>query len=291
MTQKIIFLKWLPGSGKSTWAKDYLILNTNTIIVNKDSIRNELHNWVYSKENEKIVLSIQMQRAIDALDNWMDVIVDNTHLFWTHEWYYQLLAIEYNCKFEIKSFVDVPLNECLTRNSKREWKERVPDDTIISMAKKAKLFSKLPVEITFDKVIQWFWENAFIFDIDGTLSFMNGRNPHDKTKVLTDWCYTDIVYMLDLLAKDNRIIICSWRGAECREDTETWLANNNVKYDELFMRPIWDRRNDSIIKYEILVNDIIPKYYVRWVFDDRDRVVKMWREVGLRVYQVNYWNF
>jgi len=56
------------------------------------------------------------------------------------------------------------------------------------------------------------------------------------------------------------------------------------------MRKAGDNRKDSIVKYEIL-QELIKEYYIEYVFDDRDQVVKMWREAGLRCLQVAPGNF
>ena len=56
--------------------------------------------------------------------------------------------------------------------------------------------------------------------------------------------------------------------------------------DELFMRPTGDTRKDSILKKEIYDNHIKGKYNVKYVLDDRDSVVEMWREQGLTCLQV-----
>lgn len=66
---------------------------------------------------------------------------------------------------------------------------------------------------------------------------------------------------------------------------------HKIPYDLLLMRKDGDNRKDSVIKYELLVNEIIPNYYVKWVFDDRKQVVDMWRQAWLRCYQVAPWNF
>jgi phosphoserine phosphatase len=49
-------------------------------------------------------------------------------------------------------------------------------------------------------------------------------------------------------------------------------------------------RKDSIVKYEIL-QEIVKEYFIPFVFDDRDQVVRMWREAGLRCLQVASGNF
>ena len=55
-----------------------------------------------------------------------------------------------------------------------------------------------------------------------------------------------------------------------RPDTEAWLdLYVGVPYEGLFMRPAGDNRKDAV-----------------GVFDDRRQVVRMWRSLGLTVFQV-----
>ena len=46
-------------------------------------------------------------------------IIDNTHFNPIHEWRYRDLAKEYGHKFEIVSFTDVSLDECICRDQNR----------------------------------------------------------------------------------------------------------------------------------------------------------------------------
>ena len=135
--------------------------------------------------------------------------------------------------------------------------------------------------------------NAFIFDIDWTLAFMDWeRSPYDYKKVHLDRPNEFLIYIMDKLRKDNDIIICSWRMDDCKAETIEWLKSHDIKYDKLYMRKEWDTRKDSIIKKEIYENEIKDKYNVIWVFDDRNQVVDMWRLVlWLPTYSVWYWNF
>ena len=57
------------------------------------------------------------------------------------------------------------------------------------------------------------------------------------------------------------------------------------------MREKGDHRGDEIVKKEIYDNQIKPIYDVMCVFDDRDKVVKMWRDEGLLCCQVYYGDF
>lgn len=137
--------------------------------------------------------------------------------------------------------------------------------------------------------------NAIICDIDGTLAIHNGRSPYDLTKVSEDL----FNYHLWYLIKDQNIIFLSGREGkpQVKEDTINWLKkytkieNPEFYSSRLFMREEGDFRNDSIIKAEIYDKIIEAHYDIIAVFDDRDRIVKMWREKGLFCCQVNYGNF
>jgi hypothetical protein len=63
------------------------------------------------------------------------------------------------------------------------------------------------------------------------------------------------------------------------------MIDNGIPYDKLLMRQAEDTRKDSIIKLE-LFNEVKLDYYVVGVFDDRNQVVELWRDLGLQCYQV-----
>lgn len=83
----------------------------------------------------------------------------------------------------------------------------------------------------------------------------------------------------------------SGRKESAREYTKEWLKYNNILYDKLLMRKDNDDRKDAIVKKEIYDNIIKDNYNVLFVLDDRDSVVKMWRDEGLDCFQVYYGNF
>jgi hypothetical protein len=73
--------------------------------------------------------------------------------------------------------------------------------------------------------------------------------------------------------------------------TATWLNTNGIPADRLLMRQWNDFRSDDIIKEEIFWEHIAPYYNVECAFDDRDRVVEMWRRIGVNCAQVNFGEF
>lgn len=125
---------------------------------------------------------------------------------------------------------------------------------------------------------------AIIVDIDGTLAHMVDRSPYDPSKYHTD--------VIDEVIRDHvnrypyKVIVVSGRDDTYKEVTERWLKLNQVEYDEIFMRPAEDKREDSIVKLQLYKKHIEPHYDIEYVLDDRNRVVKMWRENGLKCLQV-----
>jgi hypothetical protein len=83
----------------------------------------------------------------------------------------------------------------------------------------------------------------------------------------------------------------SGRDGSCRDITIKWLEDNNIKYDSLLMRAESDFRKDSIVKKELFDNHIKNKYFIEYVLDDRNQVVDMWRDMGLKCLQVQEGNF
>lgn len=139
---------------------------------------------------------------------------------------------------------------------------------------------------------------TYIFDIDGTLANTDHRNHHlagekkkwkewylDQRKDVPYWEIVDIMKM----AYDNgiKIVLCTGRDENNRPGTLAWFEDHGIDFfHELFMRPANDRRDDTIIKKELLDKIREKGYDPVCVFEDRDRVVKMWRDEGLRCLQV-----
>lgn len=138
---------------------------------------------------------------------------------------------------------------------------------------------------------------AWIFDMDGTLANTDHRKhfleqrPKDwdgwHSRAHLDKPHNDIVELVVAgIELGYAIVICSGRGEEQRELTESWLAANHVRFDALYMRRANDRRDDSIIKLELLERMREDGFNPVLAFDDRDRVVAAWRQAGIRCLQV-----
>lgn len=135
-------------------------------------------------------------------------------------------------------------------------------------------------------------ERAYIFDIDGTLADIGTRNPYDFDKVDEDTVVHNVrTILVDLMARGNHIILFTGRNEVCKDKTIRWLMDNQIPFSKLIMRSLGDTRKDWVMKQHMFESDIAPYYNVTGVFDDRDCVVKMWREIGLTCLQPNYGAF
>lgn len=285
----VTILKGLPASGKSTWAREQVLAKPGSVKrVNKDELRQMLDCGHWSKSNEKFVLNLRDSIIADALIDGKHVIVDDTNLDPKHEETIRSIA---KAGRDIKviindSFLQVPIDVCIERDAARGDKsvgEKVIRDMAARYLKPAASSEKIVMDESLPVCI--------VVDIDGTIAKFNGRGPFDYDKVHTDHPKEDVISIIQDLAKQNtHIIYCSGRPNRCRVLTKNWMFIHDLPIGLLFMRADGDDRNDAIIKREFL-DDIVKKYYVRAVFDDRDRVVRMWRDVGLTCLQVGYGDF
>lgn len=102
----------------------------------------------------------------------------------------------------------------------------------------------------------------------------------------------NVVVPKSITTGQKMLYFCSERDEVCRKETEKWLKFNLSKFNDytILMRKQNDQRPDWIIKEE-LWRDIVKKYYIEAIIDDRNQVVRRARSLGLKVFQVEYGNF
>lgn len=288
---KLTMCRGLPASGKSTWAaEEKARLETNhveCIIVNKDDIRNDLkaHGWEWSHKNEKDVIKCRDRAIRDALRLGVSVISSDCN-FGKHKDQLKQLAAEFNAEFEVKDFTNVSVDECVQRDQLR--KDKVGEAVIKEMyAKYVALPESVPYAPDPTK------PTAIICDLDGTLALFKGiRSPFDYAKVAKDKVNAPVASIVKLFAENGyTIVYCSGREDWCRMHTEDFLKKNGLPDGPLFMRPTGDHRKDFLVKLDLFNWYIRDNYNIKFVLDDRDQVVKMWRKLGLTCLQVDYGDF
>lgn len=283
--QTIFVLKGLPASGKSSLAQKWMQDEPGKYVcVSKDDIRKTLYKTSkWHPKTEKLTIAVEdaMVKEI-ILKTDQSVIIDDTNLNPKHIERWKAIAKECKCDIEFIE-METSLADCIERDSRRP--NPVGKDNILNMA------------YMFNYDVD---TNEFVIcDLDGTLAnatqrFSLATNENDEI----DWAIAlnpDLVKTdlprketFDLLKADIAegydIVICSGRSDVTRKATEEWLRyyggqyiNNPNFYSRLIMRHEHDRRPDEVLK-KYFAEKYMDIGLCAKVYDDRPKVVRMWRE-------------
>lgn len=297
----------LPASGKSTWARDLVKQGNGQIIrVNLDDFRVMLGidpagTNPIDKELTKTLHILHDKAIVAAVAAGKDVVVDNTHLVKTIPTRIKKL-FDGDVQFKVKDFTHVPVDVCMERDALRE--NSVGAAVIRSMAKLLNKPWRLTPEFMNDYEYDLIPDNPkqldkqgytrepiVVFDIDGTLA-RHHRNPYDYARLSTDTVFKHVKNLASLYHRAGYLVfIVSGRPDTYRAETEQWLSDNRIPYVGLYMRRGIDKRNDADVKHDIWATYLQPNFEIEAWFDDRDRVVRRMRKLGLNVLQVAYGDF
>lgn len=139
-----------------------------------------------------------------------------------------------------------------------------------------------------------------ICDLDGTVADCSHRLIHINEKPKS-WpkfiagipedkpIFQTIEIVLSLWRVGYVVVFLTGRSEECRVSTVAWL-NTHVPLlanNPLYMRPLKDHRPDYIIKEELF--QVIKQEHAGpfVAFEDRGRVVDMWRKNGVFCFNAN----
>ncbi len=277
--KRVIILRGLPASGKSTYSTQLLKQEKGQWVrVNKDLLREMAHASEWSPQNEKFIVKLRDITIIQALAEGKHVIVDDTNLATYHIDHIKEL-VQGQAEVEVNdTFLEVPVAECIKRDLLRP--KSVGKDVIMKMYNEFLRPQAQPPEPNPDL------PNAIIVDMDGTLAIMCDRSPYDVSKCDQDLPNPPVLETVKRWQQDTQILIVSGRTDDGYAKTESWLQQYGIQYQAIHMRKTGDARKDSIVKAEIYAQQIAGKYNVRFILDDRQQVVDMWRSLGLTVFQV-----
>lgn len=296
MTNKEIRLtRGLPASGKSTIAHEWVAEDPDwRVRVNRDDLRKGAYNKYYDlSRHQEQTITLQEETLVTAMLNaGISPIIDALHLraAYVKRWY------DLGNKLGVPvTVVDVPtdVETCVLRDALRE--KRVGEDVIRDLAKRfiqkgklPKLPENTPTVVTGRAYVRNFdLPKAVWVDVDGTLAervhdlaVQPVRGPFEEHRVYEDAVIEHVADLVRMLhANGYKIVIMSGRTDACQFDTERWLVDNNIPYDDIFMRPFGDGRQDSIVKEELFWTKVAPKYDIEFALDDRQQVVDHTREV------------
>lgn len=145
-----------------------------------------------------------------------------------------------------------------------------------------------------------------IFDLDGTLAIIDKRREKatkpdgkinwkvffDPENIALDEPNIPVIKTFQAMKQaDFKVGIFSGRDSISINETTEWLKQNGVVFDFLKMRPQGNHIPDDVLKKQWLDALREDGASILCVFDDRDKVVKMWRDNGITCMQVNYGDF
>ena len=283
---KIIVLQGPPASGKSTWARETAKAGTPYVIVSRDSIRNARGEyWIPNQED--YITDIEECGVNFAINRGLIPIIDATNLNPKTIEKWERIAKEHNCEIEYKQFY-IPFKEALERDANRTQ----------SVGKK--VLKNFYTKYFYDEYVKEVGcdnrsilesnglPNCVVIDLDGTLALHQNRLPYDWDKIPTDKCDPRMQKMIEQFnLQAIKIIFLTGRPETARSLTEEWLKKNvpGINYT-LLMRSSSDFRSGEIVKSEIWEKEIKPKYNTLCVFEDSNKCVNMWRELGILTCQV-----
>lgn len=300
--RKVVICRGIQGSGKSTWAKKWAQeKNTQRIRFNNDDIRNMMGEyWVPKREG---IVSIAKEAIlVSALTKGYDVVVDNMNLNLAEDAKIREICNNvaecngFEVEFEYKDFF-IPLEEAIMRDSLRP--NPIGAGVIKSTYNRYRhIFDEkgrnrliLDQEI-YDKAGK-LKPLAIIVDLDGTLALNKANRPYfgegAEEGYLLDSVNEPVAEVVRRQqAEGLKVIIMTGRESTPRaiETNKEWLFKQGIDYSELIMRAPNDYRPDEVVKLELFNKLVAPKYRIHFVLDDRDKVVKMWRDLGLLCLQV-----
>jgi hypothetical protein len=137
---------------------------------------------------------------------------------------------------------------------------------------------------------------ALIVDLDGTLAIFegvrNGLDFSDVTKDKVNEVVKEVLIMYKKYDRKRKIIVISGRPntKNVYQQSLFWLKKNKIPFDKLFLvdrEGLPDAENKKFF-YQTKIKD---KYQIDFVLEDRNSVVKMWREIGLVCFQVAETNY
>jgi predicted kinase len=278
------------ASGKSSWADDHVKQSGGRwVVLNSDNIRAEMvrercgvdftwDGWRKKLKWEKEVKKILWEKVAFYASLNYHIIIANTHLNKETLENTSFKLKELGYKVEIKMF-PISYEEACRRDARR-LNGVGPSVIAKQMAKYNESYKQIYVPNIAAR-------KAVIIDVDGTVAHnVTKRSPFDWDRVSEDAVDENIKMIISGLPESVDVLVLSGRDGCCFEATEKWLIDNNVRFSSLIMRGVNDMRADDIVKEELFWTRIADRYNVLFAIDDRPKVCRMWRSIGLKVFQV-----
>jgi predicted kinase len=276
---KILMLRGLQGSGKSTFCNNLTKTDKNWLRVNRDSIRKDFFGGIWSRDREKTVVAIEKNMVKTMIENGFSVVIDDTNVSAHNQNLWKEFAREYSATFETK-IMDTSIEECIHRDSLRTGSERIGQAIICKTA-------------LFNDLINWNNKPILIVDLDGTIADGSHREqyllPEKKnwnmyfSLMSKDSPIEKNIAIVKELAKTHTICVVTGRPDTYQYDTIDWIRKiAKLEFDYIFMRSSNDRRPDYVVKGEI-VSHIPITNIATTAIDDKESVIEAYKKLGINV--------
>lgn len=199
----LILLVGIPGSGKTSYAEEYIKKHRNTVHLSSDAIRKELYGNENIQGNPEEVFALLQKRTIECLKNGKDVVYDATNV--TRKNRASIINI---CPKYVKIecyIIWASIEECIKRDAKRE--RTVGKEVIDKMLKRfqAPFYDEGINEIVIIKPDGWDWEAENYTQECYQNMKTPHNNPHHTLNVL-DHCWEAYQYLWDKNITDDELL-------------------------------------------------------------------------------------
>ena len=298
----VLVLKGAPCSGKSFYVETEAKHDENLQplrVVNRDTLREILFagKYVYTPENEKKVVDREKELILMSLNEGENVIIDDTNLAQKTLDMWEDFVKEFNethddihATIRYKEFY-VSYETAITRSKARRAAGGlyIPQNEMLKFYKryypeqlKEELMDKRVIKEPNTELPQ-----CVICDLDATLALHQGRGPFEWDQIPTDVVEPRLKLLLNNLQSCGaKLIFVTGRPEKAREATIDWLLVNDFHDFILLMRDDDDYSHGDDYKEGIYHAHIENQYNVLCVFEDSNKCVNRWRELGLLTCQV-----
>lgn len=287
----VTIVRGLPSCGKTTWAREWVDQDP---MVRARVSRADLAAMAGGALGLGQVRTLRDVTLSALLAADLDVVVDDIHLSDQSVQEVLDVARQHQSLILVYDMSQTPLDEVFRRNSLRD--RPAPEDVIAGYHRTFVAGQPFPLPIPPtpqppeppQAYVPIEGQPTYLVDIDA-VALRGERGPSDWDAVGLDRPNGPVIRLLEALDGTGlfQFVFLAGRPEGCCEATEKWLVDHvGVEWGRLFMRDTGDDRPDDVVKMEIFDREIRERYNIAGVFDDRNRVVSMWRSLGLTVFQV-----
>lgn len=309
--KKIILIRGISGSGKTTLARKIVLEDPeHRVRFNNDDIRNMLGKyWVTSREH--LVSKLKESFLEEAMLHQYDIICDNLNLNPKEIQFYQDHIDKFNAENAdlIKEkvlegytleFINcfTPVEECIRRDSLRP--APIGEKVIRDQWRRYRNFILGIENNNLKKRIEsqnQTLPHCIMVDLDATVALnLNGRPFYGEgcaEGIVDDYPIIPIINIVK--GYKNTVLYVTGREntESIRNATAQWIDKHIgfKENDQLIMRPEGDCSKGDVCKKALYEEFVKDKFCVDFVLEDSNKVVQMYRDLGLTVLQPNEGKF